>query len=244
MSRREYAMRKILVTNDDGITSEGIARLAELAKDFGEVWVVAPETQYSASSHSATFWKPIDVWPVDFPVKDVHAFATSGTPADCVSLGISVIVPGGPDEVFCGINRGYNISTDIQYSATVGAALESASHGIHTIAFSEHHEAPHDVTDKYIAQIAEELLDKPLAKNEIWNVNFPGCSVEECKGIKYDCVMSQDDFYAGNYNIVGQDGVRISYLTDWERNWKGTEGTDLAAIADSYISVGKVRNYF
>ena len=236
-------MTKILIANDDGINSEGIARLAELAKEFGEVWVVAPEKQFSAMSHSATFWGPVDVWPVDFPVEGVHAYATSGTPADCVSLGISVVVPGGPDEVFCGINKGYNISSDIQYSATVGAALEAASRGIHTIAFSEHHEAPHDVTDKYIKQITTELLTRPLAKNEIWNVNFPGCTPEECKGIQYDRVMSQDDFYAGTYNIVAQNGDRISYMTDFGRNWAGSEGTDLKAIEENYVSVGKVSNY-
>ena len=90
-------MRKILVSNDDGIDSEGLARLVKVGKKFGEVWVVAPSKQYSAMSHSATFWKPVDVWPVDFPVEGVHAFCTSGTPSDCVSIGLNEIVPGGPD---------------------------------------------------------------------------------------------------------------------------------------------------
>ena len=99
--------------------------------------------------------------------------------------------------VFCGINCGFNIASDIQYSATVGAALEASNHHIHTIAFSESHEGTHEVTDKYIEQLAEELIDKPLGRNEIWNVNFPGCTLEECKGIRYDTVVSQDDFYAG-----------------------------------------------
>ena len=69
-------MRKILVSNDDGITSEGIVRLAALAKKYGEVWVVAPSRQYSAMSYAATFWEPVDVWPSDFPVEGVHAYAT------------------------------------------------------------------------------------------------------------------------------------------------------------------------
>ena len=96
-------MRKILVSNDDGIESEGLVRLAVLAKKFGEVWVVAPAKQFSAKSHSTTFWEPVDVWPVDFPVEGVHAYCTSGTPADCVAIGLSCIVPDGPDVVFCGI---------------------------------------------------------------------------------------------------------------------------------------------
>ena len=235
-------MRKILVANDDGITSDGIVRLASLAKKFGEVWVVAPQKQYSAMSHAATFWDPIDVWPVDFPVEGVHAFATSGTPADCVSLGIAAIVPGGPDVVFCGINCGYNIASDIQYSATVGAALEAANHNVHTVAFSECHTGVHEVTDKYIERIASELIDKPLKRNEIWNVNFPGCPVDECQGIKYDCIVSQDDFYAGGYDVVAKNGDRISYQIDFKRNWEAAEGTDLSAIIGNYVSVGRVKN--
>ena len=236
-------MRKILVANDDGITSEGIIRLAALAKEFGEVWVVAPVKQFSAMSHAATFWDPLDVWPVDFPVEGVHAYATSGTPADCVCVGINAVMPVKPDLVFCGINKGFNIASDIQYSATCGAAFEAASHGIHTIAFSEHHEAPHDVADKYIRKIAEELIDKPLGKNEIWNVNFPGCTVEECKGIRYDCIVSQDNFYAGGYNVIARDGSKVTYRIDFARNWQASEGTDLCAIIENYVSVGKVKNY-
>lgn len=236
-------MRKILVSNDDGIDSEGLARLVKVGKKFGEVWVVAPSKQYSAMSHSATFWKPVDVWPVDFPVEGVHAFCTSGTPSDCVSIGLNEIVPGGPDLVFCGINCGFNIASDIQYSATVGSALEAANHHIHTIAFSESHESDHKVTDIYIEQIAAELVDRPLGRNEIWNVNFPNCSLDECKGIMYDCVLSQDDFYAGGYDVVAKDGDKISYMVNFERDWTATEGTDLYAIMNNYVSVGRVKNY-
>jgi len=237
-------MRKILVSNDDGIDSEGLARLASVASKFGEVWVVAPAKQFSATSHSALFWDPIDVWPVkDFPVEGVHAFATSGTPSDCVCIGLSCVVPGGPDVVMTGINFGYNIASDIQYSATVGAAFEAANHGIHTIAFSESHEGIHETTDRYIEEIITELIDKPAVRNEIWNVNFPGCHLDECPGIKYGCKVSQDDFYAGGYDIVAQDGEKISYKVNLDRNWWGAEGTDLGAIVGNYVSVGKVRNY-
>ena len=236
-------MKKILVSNDDGIGSEGLVRLVTLAKKFGDVWVVAPQKQFSAMSHAATFWTSVDVWPVDIPVEGVYAYATSGTPADCVAIGCSEIVPGGPDHVFCGINCGFNIASDIQYSATVGAALEAANHNIHTIAFSECHTGGHEVTDKYIERIATELVDKPLGRNEIWNVNFPGCTASECKGIKYDCVVSQDDFYAGGYDVVAKEGDRISYQVNFDRNWKGSEGTDLGAIIGNFVSVGKVRNY-
>ena len=235
-------MYKILIANDDGITSEGLVRLARTAKKFGEVWVVAPESQRSAMSHYSTFWDGVDVWPVDFPVSDVHAFACSGTPADCVRLGAIAVVPGGPDRIFCGINIGYNIASDIQYSATVGAALEGAGLKIHTIAFSEEYDGLHEVTEKYIEQITSELIDSPLGKNEVWNVNFPGCPLSECKGILYDCKVSDDDFDIVGYNVTAKDGDKITYQVDYKRTWKGSEGTDLYAVVNKYVSVGKVKN--
>lgn len=236
-------MRKILVANDDGITSDGIARLAAVAKKFGEVWVVAPQRQYSANSHAANFWTPLEVWPVDFPVEGIHAYATSGTPSDCVCVAINAVMPGKPDLAFCGINAGYNVSYGIQYSATCGAAFEAACHGVHTIAFSEHHEATHVVTDKYIEEIAQELIGKPLDQNEIWNVNFPGCTLEEFRGKKYGCVVSQSDFYAGRYNVVSKDGDKVTYQIEFDLQWKGSENTDLGAVINNYISIGKVKNY-
>ena len=205
-------MRKILVANDDGITSEGIARLAAVAKKFGEVWVVAPDRQFSAMSHAATFWDPLDVWPVDFPAEGVHAYATSGTPSDCICVALNAVMPCKPDIVFCGINAGFNIASSIQYSATCGAAFEAAN-------------------------------EKPLGINEIWNVNFPGCSPEECKGIKYGCTVSQKPFFSGGYNAVKKDGDRITYMIDYKPVWEAEEGTDLKALIDNYISVGKVKNY-
>lgn len=236
-------MRKILVTNDDGIDSDGIVRLVKTAAKFGEVWVVAPCKQYSAMSHSATFWTPIDVWPVDFPVEGVHAFATSGTPSDCICVALNAVLPFKPDVVFCGINAGYNIASSIQYSGTCGAAFEASNQGFHTIAFSEYHEGTHEVTDKYIEEIASVLIDKPLGVNEIWNVNFPGCSLEECKGIKYGCVVSPVPFFSGGYKEIKKDGDKITYMIDYKPVWEAEEGTDLRALIDNYVAVGKVKNY-
>lgn len=236
-------MRKILVTNDDGIDSDGIRRLAETAAKFGEVWIVAPCKQYSAMSHSATFWTPIEVWPVDFPVEGVHAFATSGTPSDCICVALNAVLPFKPDAVFCGINKGYNIASSIQYSGTCGAAFEASNQGCHTIAFSENHEGSTEVADKYIEEIAAVLIDKPLGVNEIWNINFPGCTLEECKGVKYDCTVSQHQFFSGGYNVVKRDGDKVTYMIDYKPVWEAEEGTDLRAVIDNYVAVGKVKNY-
>ena len=112
-------MKKILITNDDGIRADGIIRLARAAMKYGEVWVVAPEDQRSAASHSISLRDPVDVYPHDFPVAGVRAFSCSGTPADCVRVGCLSVMPEKPDAVLSGINFGYNAASDIQLSASV-----------------------------------------------------------------------------------------------------------------------------
>lgn len=235
-------MRKILITNDDGIDSAGLARLSKAAMQFGEVWIVAPDSQRSAMSHSITLRHSVEAWKVDFPVPGVHAYACNGKPADCVRIGALNIMPGKPDHVFSGINYGYNVASDLQYSATAGAAFEAAFQRIHTIAFSEDACEDHEVTDKYLNDIMAELLNKPLAVNQIWNVNFPGCRLEECKGILRDRVVSTDVFYEDRYIETRVSEEKISYMVEGIRNYNASEGTDLRAILDHYVSVGIATN--
>lgn len=235
-------MKKILITNDDGIGSDGILRLAGIAKEFGEVWIVAPDSQRSAMSHSINFHDSVEVWPVEFGLEGVHAYACSGTPADCAKIGILNIVPGGPDHVFSGINNGLNVASDLQYSATVGAALEAAFLKKHAAAFSEEAIDQHEVTDRYIREITEKLLNSPLGPNEIWNVNFPCCKAEECKGILYERTVSSDNYYNDSYVVTEMPDGKLSFKVNAERNWKAAKGTDLKAVIDKYVSVGIVRN--
>ena len=235
-------MRKILITNDDGILADGIIRLARAAKKYGDVWVVAPDGQRSAASHSISLRHSFDAWEVDFPVEGVHAFACEGTPADCVRIGVLNIVPGKPDHVFSGINYGYNLASDIQYSATAGAAFEAAFQRVHTIAFSEGAEDIHEVTDRYLDELIAELIDKPLDLWEIWNVNFPSCSLADCGGILRDRTVSTDDFYHDHYIETRLDDKRINFTVEGVRNWAAKEGTDLRAILDNCVSVGKAKN--
>ena len=235
-------MRKILITNDDGINANGIIRLAQAATEFGEVWVVAPDSQRSAMSHSITLRHSVDAWKIDFPVPGVHAYACSGTPGDCVRIGSLNIVPGKPDHVFSGINYGFNAASDIQYSATAGAAFEAAFQGIHTIAFSEDACEIHEVTDRYLKEIIAELLDKPLGVNQIWNVNFPGCKSAECNGILRDRKVSTDAFYVDRYIETTVSEEKVSYMVEGIRNYTALEGTDLKAIFDNYISIGIATN--
>ena len=235
-------MRKILITNDDGINADGIIRLAQAATEFGEVWVIAPDSQRSAMSHSITLRHSVNAWKVDFPVPGVHAYACSGTPGDCVRIGSLNIVPEKPDHVFSGINYGFNAASDIQYSATAGAAFEAAFQGIHTIAFSEDACEIHEVTERYLKAIIAELLNKPLGVNQIWNVNFPGCQLAECNGILRDRKVSTDAFYVDRYIETTVSEDKVSYMVEGIRNYSALEGTDLKAIFDNYISIGIATN--
>ncbi|MDY3795342.1 MAG: 5'/3'-nucleotidase SurE [Agathobacter sp.] len=235
-------MRKILITNDDGINADGIIRLAQAATEFGEVWVIAPDSQRSAMSHSITLRHSVNAWKVDFPVPGVHAYACSGTPGDCVRIGSLNIVPEKPDHVFSGINYGFNAASDIQYSATAGAAFEAAFQGIHTIAFSEDACEIHEVTERYLKEIIAELLNKPLGVNQIWNVNFPGCQLAECNGILRDRKVSTDAFYVDRYIETTVSEDKVSYMVEGIRNYSALEGTDLKAIFDNYISIGIATN--
>ncbi|MBQ7677486.1 MAG: 5'/3'-nucleotidase SurE [Lachnospiraceae bacterium] len=236
-------MRQILITNDDGIDADGLRRLAEAAKEFGEVWVVAPDGQRSAASHSITLHAPIDVYPVRYPVEGVHAYKCTGTPGDCVRTGSLGIMSKRPDVVLSGINKGYNVASDIQYSATAGAAFEGAFQGYLSIALSEGFGECHEVTDAYLTEILTMLLDRPFAAGTIWNVNFPDCALEECRGVLRDRTVSKGMFYKDTYDVIAKlpdDGVRLmvhgTYSEDAE------EGTDFRAIVDRFVSIGQVKN--
>lgn len=233
--------RKILITNDDGITAGGIIRLAKAAKEFGEVWVVAPDSQRSAMSHSISLRNSIEAYPVEFPVEGVKAFSCTGTPADCVRIGVRNIVPGKPDVVLSGINYGYNTATDIQYSATVGAALEAAFQLVPAIAFSEGTGDKDELADTYLPQLIEELLEKHLQYGEIWNVNFPTCEVSEVKGILWDRTVSKHSLFDDCYDETVVEGG-ISYMVHGHYREEAEEGSDLRALFDNYISVGIVKN--
>ncbi len=239
---RRPHLRKILITNDDGIEAEGLIRLAEVAREFGDIYVVAPDSQRSAASHSITLRHGIKVRESSFPVPGVRAYACDGQPADCVRIGILNIVPGGPDVLLSGINYGYNVAADLQYSATVGAALEGAFQKVHSIAFSEGAIDLHEVTDRYIRDIMAELIDKPLRPWHIWNVNFPGCELSKCRGIMNDTVPSRRGFYRDRYAETHLEDGSIEYIVDGIPTFEAEEGTDLWAMHNHYVSVGMVRN--
>lgn len=236
-------MRSIFLTNDDGVQADGIIRLAKAAQAFGEVWVVAPDTQRSGLSHSISLHNPIDVVPCTFPVEGVRAYACSGSPADCVRVGTLNIMPHRPDVVLSGINCGWNVASDIQYSATAGAAFEGAFQEYLSIALSEDTGDCHAVTDAYLHTILEELLAKPYVAGQIWNVNFPSCPLSECKGILRDRTVSEMAIYRDHYNELEKlpnGGVRLMVEGDYHE--EAEAGTDFEAVLQKYISIGVVRN--
>ena len=255
-------IKRILITNDDGIDAKGLKRLAEAASKYGEVWVVAPDGQRSAASHSLTINDPLDVYPADWKMENVHAFSCTGLPADCVRIGSKYVMPEEPDVVFSGINNGFNAGADIQYSATVNAALDAALCGYPAIAFSEgflndprSSGHGHKVTDEYLPSVLQALMDPDgagafaeekinvLTAGQVINVNFPDCAPEECKGIKWNCRVSIDTPYIDYYTMDAElPGGGKRYTIHWIDRDHAEEGTDLRALLDKYVSVGIVNN--
>ena len=237
-------MKKIiLITNDDGIGADGLIRLARAAVSLGEVWVIAPDGQRSAASHSITLRHSVDVFPYEFPVEGVRAYTCSGTPADCVRLGLLHLMPGRPDLLLSGINFGYNMASDIQYSGTVGAAFEAEHHGVPAIALSEGKAEDHRLTDQRLPEILNMLADRKLPVGKIFNVNFPECGPEECKGILENRSVSRGGIYRDRFRVEEQlphGGLRLHVNGIY--NEDSEEGTDFRALMDRYISISVVQN--
>jgi len=236
-------MRSILIVNDDGIEADGLIRLAEMAKQLGEVWVVAPDGQRSAASHAITLHGTVDIYPHSFPVEGVRAFSCSGTPADCVRVGSLSIMPHKPDIVLSGINRGLNTATDIQYSGTAGAAFEGAFQGCLSIAVSEEVDSDGEVTAKYLPELLAELTEKMPGYGQIYNINIPGCPLSEFRGILRDRAVSHGMFYRDRYKkVTDLPGGGMRFEVDGVYNEECEPGTDFRAVVENYISVGIVNN--
>lgn len=172
---------KILISNDDGIFAPGIAALVKAFSAAGhEVFVCAPDSQRSAASHSLTIGRPITVKEMSFKGA-AKAYAIGGTPADCVKLGLMVLCPEA-EAVVSGINKGYNVGTDILYSGTVAAAMEGAICGRQALAVSQK-ETRGDYTQA--AVLAVKMFDRmmlhPLARLSVLNLNYPDC--DEIRGV-------------------------------------------------------------
>ena len=209
---------------------------------YGEVWVIAPAAQRSAASHSITLHTHIDVYPCDFPVEGIKAYAISGTPGDCIRLGILNILPEKPDIVFSGVNFGFNAGTDVQYSATVGAAFEAVFQGVPAVAFSESTQDGDLVTDKYLDDILAEVIDTPFVYGKVININFPNCRPDEVKGILRNRINSAGCIFRDRYDVEELKDGGKRYRVNGIYNEDVEPGSDLRALFDKYISIGELTN--
>jgi 5'-nucleotidase len=174
---------KILVTNDDGIMAPGLKYLWEALVDTADLYIIAPMIEQSGVGLAITIRKPIQILPVDWE-KGTAAWKVSGTPADCVRLGMSVILDSPPDLIVSGINRGANSGRNVLYSGTIGGVIEGILRNIPGIAFScvDFTNPDYQKTMHFIAPLVKHLLEHPLPQGTLLNVNFP--DTQEILGIK------------------------------------------------------------
>ena len=236
---------RILAVNDDGIGSPGLEALAGAALGFGEVWVVAPSRQCSGMSQRLTILEEMELKAVDFPLPVAGAWSVDGTPADCVKLAMELLMPGKPDYVFSGVNNGWNCGFDIAYSGTIGACCEAVLNGVPAIAFSAPFEEKLDLAAAHMPAIIAELLRLGQGTGEIWNVNFPGGDPGKLRGVLWERKPARTQAYQGRYSVRTDEAGR--QLCSQRGVMIGKEladgGSDIAAVLDGYISVGKLKNF-
>ncbi len=231
----------ILVSNDDGIDSNGIYVLAKEMMKLGEVFVVAPDRQQSAVGHALTVSKPLRI--TKYQRNDINnEFAINGTPADCVKLAISRILPRKPDLVVSGINHGQNTSVNMLYSGTVSAATEGMLLGIPSMAISlSSYDINSDMSASgiYSYRIAKELLENNLPSGTFINVNIPNLEEQKIKGIKItkQSNSSWDDAYEKRVDPFGKEYFWFSGI--YKTNDQNPESDD-NAVSEGYVSITPV----
>ena len=231
----------ILVTNDDGVTHPGLLALVQSMQQVGEVTVLAPDRNWSASGHVKTLHRPIRVRQTEL-ADGTPAFTSDGAPSDCVALAALGFIEKPIDMVVSGINPYANMGDDVTYSGTVTAAMEAAINGLPGIAFSL--DSPLDfpgVKDfgpaaNIAGQIVKEAAKHELPRNTLLNVNIPFLFLEDIKGLRVtrlglrvyrNELVRRDDPYGRPYYWIG--GEAPTGVPE--------EGTDIGAMNDGYVSV-------
>ncbi|MEM9342090.1 MAG: 5'/3'-nucleotidase SurE [Pseudomonadota bacterium] len=243
---------RILVTNDDGINApglvvaEGIAR--EVAGEDGEVWVVAPANEQSGVAHCISYVHPsmiVEVGP--------RRFSVEGTPADCVLAAIhDVMADAPPDLVLSGVNRGNNAAESVQYSGTVGGAMEAALQGFRGIALSQYYgpknrelDDPFEAGVRHGGALVRKLMDKAIWDEDryrlFYNVNFPPFPAEDVRGIQVCSIAWREDWRYAVQPQVSPTGRKYLWITGSPHNIITEPGTDVRANLDGYIAVTPLR---
>jgi 5'-nucleotidase len=230
---------RILISNDDGIEAPGLMALWDAVEDLGEIHVVAPDQTRSAAGHAITVRQPL--W-----VRKVHVgqnssrlgMSVSGSPADCVRLALSNLVPPPVDLVLSGINYGMNVGHHLFYSGTVAAAAEAAMFRVPAVAFSAASDTDPDWprVGGYCRRILERILSVPLAPGDLINVNIPASgSGQSPRGVRVarQSKTQLRDVYRKTHS---QDEAERWEIADWDFATEQTE-TDLVCVRKGYIAL-------
>jgi 5'-nucleotidase len=227
----------ILVSNDDGIHSDGIIALENALKHAGEVYTVAPDREQNSMSHALTLHRPLRVYPLG-----PRRLAIDGTPTDCVKLALTGLLRVRPDLVVSGINKGPNLGDDIFYSGTVSAAMEAVLLGVPAIAVSLATLDGFNFTAaaEFTAMLVSHIARKNIPKETLLNVNVPPLPKDQIKGWRItrqgkrhysETIVERTDPRGKKYYWIGGDQLGFDHL----------DGTDCMAIHEGYISVSPLQ---
>lgn len=230
----------ILVTNDDGITAPGLRNLIEVMNEFGDVFVVAPDSPQSGMGHAITLDSTLHIESLTIDDGPQIEYSCSGTPADCVKLAVNEILTRKPDLCVSGINHGSNSSINVIYSGTMSAAIEAGIEGIPSIGFSllDHSwNANFEPLKEHIRSITKNVLKNGLPNGTILNVNFPK---ENIKGVKV-CRQAKANWVEEFDKRVNPQGKEYYWLTGKFVNLDKGEDTDIHALDNGYASLVPVQ---
>jgi len=224
-------MPRILVTNDDGVHSEGIKILADALKPFGDVTVVAPIQEASAIGHALTLRRPLRIDTIGPQV-----FAVDGTPTDCVNLAITHVLRGKPDLIVSGINKGWNLGDDVTYSGTVSGALEGALLEIPSLAVSAQRikdQCEFGPAATAAAAVAQAVLERGLPKFTLLNINVPMGSI---KGLRVTVQAKRNHVTVVDARMDPRHR-EYYWIEEGENEWEPHDRSDYQAVRDGYISI-------
>jgi 5'-nucleotidase len=224
-------MPRILVTNDDGVHSEGIRDLANALAPLGDVTIVAPIQEASAIGHALTLRRPLRIETVAPLI-----FAVDGTPTDCVNIAITHVLREKPDLIVSGINKGWNLGDDVTYSGTVSGALEGALLGVPSIAVSTQRvgdRCEFGPSAKAAAMVAEAVLQRGMPKWTLLNINTP---MGANKGFRVT-VQAKRNHVTVIDERVDPRGRAYYWIEEGENEWEPHDRSDYQAVRDGYISI-------
>jgi 5'-nucleotidase len=225
-------MTQILVTNDDGVRSDGIHALATALAPLGDVTIVAPHLEASAIGHALTLRRPLRMERLDDRLYEVD-----GTPTDCVNIAFTQIFGGAPDLIVSGINKGFNLGDDLTYSGTVAGALEGALLGVPSIAVSlqrTRHEYDFSHAAAAAATIAALVLRDGILQGQTFlNINVPA---GKPKGFRLT-VQAKRNHVTIVDPRTDPRGQKYYWIEEGDNNWEPHDRSDYQAIREGYISV-------